>query len=144
MPRKATGAPNGRPKKVPITTIEQLITAMALANCPKVEIASKLGISIDTFDRREGFAELYTAGRLLCKSRLRQKLIEMAMDGNAQVMIHVSKAILRNTETSALELSGPDGNPIEINTSDARQRLTALLARSAARDGEGDLPSVTH
>jgi hypothetical protein len=147
MARKCTGRPSGRPPKNPTITPEQVIRMMAMDDCPKLEVAAALGMSVDTFDRREGFAALYRTCRLAGKSEGRKRLREMAMT-NPQVMVHYSKTILRNRETSGLELSGPDGDPIEVNSSkDPLARLDALIARhSAAIAAESDprVETVTH
>ena len=144
MARKCTGQPNGRPKKKIEMTPEMVITAMGMCQCTKVEVCAKLGITKNTFDAREGFSSLYIDGKLLGKSRLRQKLVNTALEGNAQVLIHLSKSMLGNKESSGLELSGPDGSPIQVDTSNARERLATLVARSAERDGPGPIPAVTH
>ena len=124
-----------RPQKQITVTPELLITEMAERQCPKTEIASALGISTDTFDRREGYAALYTKGRLAGKCNLRSKLISVALGGNVTALIFLGKSMLGLKETSAMELSGPDGNPLEVNTNDARTRLATILARSASRSG---------
>jgi hypothetical protein len=110
--------------------------AMAEKQCPKVEIAARLGISIDTFDRR--YADLYTAAKQGGRAKLREQLFKMALAGNTQVAIFLAKTVLGMKEVSGLELSGPDGQPIQ--TSNARERLHSFLDRIGKREPAPDVP----
>lgn len=126
-----------RPRKTIEITPEQFVETLAAKQCTKLEIAAKMNISIDTFDRR--YAEIYDRGRQVGRSKLREKLFDTALAGNSQVLIFCSKSILGLKETSAMELSGPDGQPIQTE-SNARERLTSLLSRTAAREGTPTVP----
>jgi hypothetical protein len=128
----------GRPKKEITVTPEQFIETLSECGCTKTEIACRLNISVDTFDR--SYAALYRKGKECGKSKLREKLVQTALAGNVTALIFLAKATLGLKETNALELSGPDGQPIEMNASDARTRLAALLARSSARQPAEGVP----
>lgn len=125
-----------RPKKEVIVTPEQFVAAMAEKQCPKVEIASRLGISIDTFDRR--YAELYATSKEGGKSKLREKLWAMAMAGDNRVIIFLAKNLLGMSDKVSTELSGPNGNPVQID--DARAKLASAIAGISARTAASSDP----
>jgi hypothetical protein len=122
----------GRPKKQITVTPEQFIEQLAECGCTKTEISARLSISTDTFDRT--YAALYAKGKEAGKSKLREKLIQTALSGNVAALIFLGKSMLGLKETNTVEVSGPEGS--SINISDARQRLTDLVARQSARSGE--------
>jgi hypothetical protein len=125
----------GRPRKVIAVSPAQFVESLAECGCTKTEISARLNISVDTFDRT--YAELYRKGREGGKSKIREKLIQTALAGNVVALIFLGKSMLGLKETAAMELSGPDGAAIEMNATNARDRLTALLARTATRQSEG-------
>jgi hypothetical protein len=136
VPRKidsvnATVRAGGRPKKLIVITPEHFITALASAQCSKVEVAHQLGISVDTFDRRPGYAALFTAGRLSGRAKLRQMMVSMALEGNPRLLIFLAKSILGWKETGV-----PDESLTEMNSSHARERLAAIVGRAAEHNAD--------
>ncbi len=118
-------------KKEVAVSVESLIARWAEMQLPKTELCDILGISTDTFDRREELRQLYAKHKSVGRSKLREKLFLTAMSGNTSVLIFLAKSMLGLKETSAMELSGPDGKPIEIDN--ARERLANLLAGISLR-----------
>jgi hypothetical protein len=119
-----------RPRKQIVVSPEQYISDLAEKQCSKVEISARLGISVDTLDRH--YAEIYTKGRQTGKAKLREKIYDVALAGNTVMLIFLAKAMLGLKETSAMELSGPDQGPLQVDDA-SRAKLAGLLAGIAAR-----------
>lgn len=75
-----------RPKKV---IDEKLLRKLAVIHCNQEEMASVLGISVDTIQRR--YAAQIKDGRAEGKMSLRRKMWEMALNGNVTLLIWLSK-----------------------------------------------------
>lgn len=99
MSEKSKSRKVGRPKiKVDAALVEKL----AGIGCPNKEIASIVGCSVDTLDRH--FADVITKGRENGKTRIRQKQIQMALNGNVAMLIWIGKNWLGQTDKQ--EISG--------------------------------------
>ena len=102
-------AKTGRPRKeIDFAQFE----AMCHIQCTEVEIASILGISVDTLERRceehygSTFAEVYEEKRSHGKESLRRKQWHAAENGNITMMIWLGKQWLGQTDTQKIEHSG--------------------------------------
>ena len=71
---------------------EEKIERLAEIGATMIEIAHVLGCSVDTLERR--FADTIKKGRAMCKMSLRRKQLEVAMSGNASMLIFLGKAYL--------------------------------------------------
>ena len=83
----------GRPQK-PID--EKVLANLSQINCTQEEIASILGISARTLQRR--YADLIEVNKNKGKASLRKKMYEKAMKGNDKLMIWLSKQYLNMTD----------------------------------------------
>jgi hypothetical protein len=68
---------------------EALLRKLAVIHCNQDEMASVLGVSVDTLQRR--FAAQIKDGRAEGKMSLRRKMWEMALNGNVSLLIWLSK-----------------------------------------------------
>ena len=75
----------------------ELIYKLAAIHCTNKEIASVVGIHIDSLQRH--YRDLLTAGRENGKSKLRRRMWEEAMRGNVTMMIWLSKNYLGMTDS---------------------------------------------
>ena len=82
----------GRPQK-PID--EKVLANLSQINCTQEEIASILGISARTLQRR--YADLIEVNKNKGKASLRKRMYEKAMKGNDKLMIWLSKQYLNMT-----------------------------------------------
>ncbi len=105
------------PKKIDYRHVEALASIM----CTTSEIAAGRGCSPDTLERR--FAKAMKRGRLRGRQSLRRKQYQMAMEGNAALVIWLGKQHLRQGE--------------EGEGSDAKCLTFADFIR-AAREGIGE------
>ena len=83
----------GRPQK-PID--EKVLANLSQINCTQEEIASILGISARTLQRR--YADLIEINKNKGKASLRKRMYEKAMKGNDKLMIWLSKQYLNMTD----------------------------------------------
>ena len=68
---------------------ESLVEKLASIHCTMEEIGSVVGCSVDTLERR--FADIIKRGKDKGKSSLRRVMWQKAQDGNATMMIWLSK-----------------------------------------------------
>lgn len=91
--------------------------------CTEEEIAQFLEISVDTLHRackreyRISFAEYFRQKRGVGKISLRRSQWQLAQKGNAAMLIWLGKQYLDQRDKQSTELSGPQGKPIEVTTS---------------------------
>jgi len=88
----------GRPRKEIDT---ELLYKLAQIHCTMREMVDILGVSEDTLKRR--FAGIIDKGKAEGKMRLRRKQIEVAMKGNAVMLIWLGKQILSQSDTPITE-----------------------------------------
>jgi|SRR5579863_3912447 len=85
----------GRPKKfVDLEMVERL----AHIQCTHTEIASALGISVDTLTRHRQFAEVYKRGAEGGRKSLRRMQFESANKGNVVMQIWLGKQYLGQSD----------------------------------------------
>lgn len=81
----------------PVKPVDQdLIYKLAMIHCSNPEIASIVGISLDTLQRR--YSDVIQAGKESGKQKLRRKMWQSALAGNVTMMIWLSKNILGYTD----------------------------------------------
>ena len=110
--KKAT---KGRPKKVLTEDALKLIENMARIMCTEEEIAQCLGASVDTLlnaDNKELFRTAIEKGKANGKQSLRRKQYEVAMKGNASMLIWLGKQWLGQTDKVEQTTSFEDLTPL--------------------------------
>lgn len=81
------------------------VQKLASIGCTNKEIADILGCSHDTLTRR--FSEDLETGRSQGKASLRRKQYELAMSGNAAMLIWLGKQVLNQSEKQEITQTGP-------------------------------------
>jgi hypothetical protein len=90
---------------------------LAALQCTDVEIASFLGVSVRTIERRmsqPAFAEAVDRGKARGRVSLRRNLFGLAAKGNPAANIFLAKNLLGYKDYFSNEHSGPDGGPIIV------------------------------
>lgn len=90
----------GRPQ---IEIDEKLVEKLASIHCTMEEIASIVGCSVDTLERR--FAELIKTAKDKGRSSLRRHQWEAAQKGNTTMLIWLGKQLLGQKDISKIELT---------------------------------------
>ena len=88
----------GRPRKQVDT---DLLYKLANIHCTMKEMVDIIGVSEDTLKRR--YAGIIDKGRAEGKMRLRRKQIEVAMQGNAVMLIWLGKQLLLQSDSPISE-----------------------------------------
>ena len=102
-----------KPVKIDLEQLEKLCSLQ----CTDEELASVLGVSERTIERRKNqpaFAEAMARGKAKGKVSLRRNLWALAAKGNPAANIFLAKNLLNMRDYFVNELSGPDGGPIAI------------------------------
>ena len=81
-----------KPKEINAEQVKK----MASLGSPLVDIAYVVGCSVDTLQRR--FRDEIEEGRATGRTRLRQKQLEVAMQGNPAMLIWLGKQLLGQTD----------------------------------------------
>jgi hypothetical protein len=123
-------------KKIPIdlAKVEQLASICGTQE----EIASALGISVDTLSRRTkdsaDFAEVFRRGKLKGNLHAKSKLRAAINKGEAwAIKLYLATQCEGWSEKSQLELTGKNGGPIE--TKENKELTGAELKAELARRG---------
>jgi hypothetical protein len=109
--------------------------------CTDEELASVLGVSLRTIERRKSqppFAEAMARGKAKGRMSLRRNLWALASKGNPAANIFLAKNLLGYKDYVANELSGPDGGAIAIGpapelgdlTDDELKQLAILVGKT--------------
>ncbi len=103
------------------------VEKLAAIQCTEAEIASVLGVSERTIERRKqqpDFAEAMARGKARGRVSLRRNLWTLANKGQPAANIFLAKNLLGYKDYIANELSGPDGGPIAIAPAPELTELT--------------------
>lgn len=117
---------------------EGILRGLAQIQCTIVEAAAVLKVTKRTLLRRleePKFKDAWEQGQAEGRASLRRlqwRHAKMPNSAGVSMTIHLSKHHLGQTEKAALELTGQNGGPIEVNTS-ARDRVNAKLDTLAKR-----------
>lgn len=97
----------GRPK---IEINWEDVRKLSLLQCTQNEIASFLGVSVDTLLRRKEFCVLHKKGMEEGRMSLRRLQWKKAQDGNTTMLIWLGKQYLGQSDKQ--EMTGKDGKPL--------------------------------
>ena len=129
----AESRPVGRPR-TPVDP--DLIYKLAAIHCTNKEIASIVGIHIDSLQRHH--KDLLAAGRENGKGRLRRKMWEQALAGNVTMMIWLSKNHLGMTDNIMVS---EDKRPLPWTDSDEQ---TIVAEPTATTEADGIVYTPVH
>ena len=115
--RKKTGKPPGRPK---IEIDLRMLAQLATIGCTKEEAAAVIGCGPRTLMLRlkeQEYQDAWENGVLMGKVSLRRLQLRHANGAGSSAVnmtIHLSKQRRGETDKAAIEMSGPNGNPINV------------------------------
>lgn len=128
------------------------IERLASLQCTQVEIAAWFDASIKTLELRlskdAALREAYDRGRAKGRISLRRHQMRMVEEGNATMAIWLGKQILGQRDVQRLEVSGPDQQPVQVESVNLHalsvgelQELYRLRAKMEAAAGEAETAS---
>ena len=133
--KKATGKKRG-PKKTEIDLVK--VEKLASQGLNKSQVAAMCGLKESQWYARENenpeITEAYKRGKAKGVLTISNALFEQARSGNTTAQIFFLKAQGGWRENIRLEHTGPDGEPIKQEITDARTQLLDRLARIAERE----------
>ena len=94
----------------------ELIEKLSTIQCTQEEIASMVGVSVDTLQRDSEFCGIYKKGIEGGKMSLRRLQWKLADKGNVTMAIWLGKQYLGQTDKQ--EFSGDDSRPIIVKFKD--------------------------
>jgi hypothetical protein len=113
-----------RPKvNIDLTELEKLCGMQ----CTDEEIAAFFGVSTKTIERRRKvsrFREIMDQAKAKGRISVRRSLFRQANSGNVAASIFLSKNLLGYKDIVSNEHSGPDGNPIQLESKPDYSQLT--------------------
>jgi len=95
--------------------------------CTDEEIAAFFGVSTKTIERRRKvtrFREIMDQAKAKGRISVRRSLFRQANSGNVAASIFLSKNLLGYRDIVSNEHSGPDGNPIQLESKPDYSQLT--------------------
>lgn len=111
------------PLEIDADTVEKL----AAIHCTMEEIASVVGCSVDTLERR--FADTIKRGKDVGKTSLRRRMWEAAQKGNITMMIWLSKQVLGFADKQELRTPKDSDNTGTGRIITSAEYLAELRAR---------------
>lgn len=112
----ASRRPGAGRKPIHIDLVE--IEKLCMLQCTDEEIADFLGVSIRTVGNRRkdpAFAEAMRRGRSKGRISVRRAQWKLMDAGNAQISIWLGKQVLGQRDVTPVELSGPQGQPLQVS-----------------------------
>jgi hypothetical protein len=98
---------------IPVESVRELAAKLYTLGA----IAAKLGISHDTLQRRlkePEFRAAYEEGRELGCIKVLDNQLEVALEGNVPMLIHLGKHYLNQRDQLDQTISAPGGEPMQI------------------------------
>jgi len=137
---KGEGNGAGRPAfELSDQDFERLV-GMIRIQCTRDEICNIFGVTDKTLNNaleRRGqpnFSALYKKHQDEGRASLRRQQWKAAEKGNPTMLIWLGKQMLGQRDASSLEMSGPNGGPIESKDVSALDAINSRLARIAASE----------
>jgi hypothetical protein len=127
-PKSEKGKP-GRPK---IEIDWELVQKLAHIQCTQAEIASTVGVSVDTLHRHPEFAEVYKRGAEGGRKSLRRMQFESATKGNVVMQIWLGKQYLGQADRQLV-----DTRVVRGLTDLTDEELQNLIGEAKAAVGTG-------
>ncbi len=129
----------GRPR---VQLDSDRVIAIASTGARMVEMAAWFGCHVSTL--RERYSAEIAEGRQRGKLGIRRKQVEVAMGGNVQMLVHLGKHMLGQTDKVQTEISGPNGGPVETMVTDGgSQAIMRKLQEIARRARSTDIDAMT-
>jgi hypothetical protein len=120
-----------KPVKIDLVELERLCSI----GCTDEEIGAWFGVSARTVENRRKqpkFAETMARGRAKGRISIRRTQMKLMEAGNGTMGIWLGKQLLGQRDVTPVELSGPNGNPVQFSL----QTIDAILSK--ARQGKPD------
>lgn len=130
---------DGRPPHEPTEKNRAIARTLSGFGIPQDQIAAEIGVSAPTLVKY--YREDLDAGLRQANAKVAQSLFKKATGDGSQAVtaaIFWAKCRMGWVDRSGVEITGKDGDPIQLNVETARDRVERRIARLAA--GQALLP----
>ncbi|HUB66649.1 MAG TPA: hypothetical protein VL981_04110 [Candidatus Methylacidiphilales bacterium] len=103
-----------KPVEFDLVELEKLCSLQ----CTNEELAAWFNCSVRTielYSKKPGFSEVMTRGRAKGRISVRRAQMKLLEAGNATMGVWLGKQLLGQRDVTPIELSGAQGNPLEIS-----------------------------
>ena len=130
MPGGARSGAGRKPVKIDLVELEKLCSLQ----CTDEELAAFFGVSARTIENRRKqpkFAEVMSRGKAKGKISVRRAQMKLLDAGNGTMGIWLGKQLLGQRDVYPIELSGPNGAPVQFDL----KTIDAILINARKRNG---------
>lgn len=117
-----------KPTKIDLGELEKLCSLQ----CTDEELGAFFGVSARTIENRRKqpkFAEVMSRGRAKGKISVRRAQMKLLDSGNATMGVWLGKQLLGQRDVTPIELSGPDGGPVQFSL----EAIDAIITNARER-----------
>jgi len=128
LPGGARRGAGRKPVTIDLIELEKLCSV----NCTDEEIAAWFSVSIRTIENRRKqpkFAEVMDRGRAKGRISVRRAQMKLLEAGNGTMGIWLGKQLLAQRDVTPIELSGPNGQPVQFSL----QAIDAIVIHARER-----------
>jgi hypothetical protein len=125
--------PGAGRKAIAIDLVE--LEKLCAIQCTDEEIASWFRVSKRTIEsrrKRTQFAEVMNRGRAKGRISIRRAQMKMLEAGNATMAVWLGKQLLGQRDVMPIQLTGPNGDPVQIALGTIDEILTRAKKRTRA------------
>jgi len=119
-----------KPAEIDLVELEKLCSL----HCTDEEIAAWFGVSVRTVEKRRKrreFAEVMNRGKARGRIAVRRAQMKLLEAGNATMGVWLGKQLLAQRDVTATELSGTNGQPLQVSLEAFDAIVGAAKTRSA-------------
>jgi hypothetical protein len=128
MPGGARTGAGRKPAKIDLVELEKLCSLQ----CTDEELGAFFGVSARTIENRRKqpkFAEVMSRGRAKGKISVRRAQMKLLDSGNSTMGVWLGKQLLGQRDVTPIELSGPNGGPVQFSL----EAIDAIITNARER-----------
>ena len=128
--------PGAGRKAVNIDLVE--LEKLCAFQCTDEELAAWFGVSARTIESRRKqprFAAVMNRGRAKGRISVRRAQMKLLESGNGTMGVWLGKQLLGQRDVTPIELSGPNGEPVQVSLESLDAIITRAKERTKARSG---------
>ena len=117
-------------KAINIDLVE--LEKLSSLQCTDEEVAAWFGVSVRTIESRRKqpqFAEVMDRGKAKGRISVRRAQMKLLESGNGTMGVWLGKQLLGQRDVTPIELSGPNGEPVQLSL----RNLDAIITRARER-----------
>jgi hypothetical protein len=128
--------PGAGRKRINIDLVE--LEKLCSLQCTDEELAAWFGVSLRTIESRRKqpqFAAVMNRGRAKGRISVRRAQMKLLESGNGTMGVWLGKQLLGQRDVTPIELSGPNGEPVQFSLETLDAAITRARERAKAPSG---------